>query len=151
MFQTTRTTLQASALEPYSFLSRFIDYESSSHRDSSGRFFIDRCGERFRTILNYLRSGSIHCTNDAAELRALAEEAEFYCLDRLAKIVGRELDRIALENQLTEMQYVCDCAKSNLANSAYKNIDLKLPHSPVDVKTASSNSRDSEFRLDADF
>ncbi len=101
-------------------------------------------------MLNYLRTGAIHCTNDAAQLRALAEEAEFYCMDRLAAIVRRELDRIALEEQMAAMRNECNCSAKRTAVIC-KNIDFSTPASPVDVKITANNRLDWEFRLDVDF
>lgn len=47
-------------------------------RDSGGNVFIDRDGHRFRHVLNYLRSGTLHVGPDPYALREVLEEAEYY-------------------------------------------------------------------------
>lgn len=76
-YTTTKQTL-CGAVEPHSMLARIIQCGIPSRRDATGRIFIDRDGVRFRSVLNYLRSASIHCTHDRTALRELAEEAEYF-------------------------------------------------------------------------
>lgn len=45
-------------------------------------FFIDRDGQRFPAILNFLRSGTVHIEGKQ-ELRELLEEAEYFSLEPL--------------------------------------------------------------------
>ena len=45
-------------------------------------FFIDRCGQRFPAILNFLRNGTVHIEGEQA-LRELLEEAEYFSLEPL--------------------------------------------------------------------
>jgi hypothetical protein len=77
-FATTRHTL-CSALEPRSMLAAmFADGGLPSRTDRHGCVFIDRDGGRFRLILNYLRSGTVHCDPDRTALSELLEEAEYF-------------------------------------------------------------------------
>ena len=46
---------------------------------------IDRDGTHFRFILNYLRTGAVSAPPDPASKQELAIEADYYCLDVLAR------------------------------------------------------------------
>jgi BTB/POZ domain len=79
-FATTRHTL-CSALEPRSMLAAMFGGGGGgipSRTDRHGCVFIDRDGGRFRQVLNYLRSGTVHCDADCAALSELLEEAEYF-------------------------------------------------------------------------
>ena len=53
-----------------------------------GRFFVDRNGERFGVILEYLRNGNkVVLPNDVSDLQALKLEAKFYCLPTLVQLI----------------------------------------------------------------
>lgn len=145
-FSTTRTTL--SLLEPGSFLARLalsgVDNGTggsagaglSTRRDASGRIFIDRDGERFRIVLNYLRTGTVHAS-DKDTLGALRDEAEFYCLPKLSALCSAELSRLELESYLVSLS----------SGNAKNELEVPVPKSPTGVTTAG----DSVFRLDAEF
>lgn len=49
-----------------------------AHQDSQGRYFIDRDGTYFDTVLAYLREQPIKIPHTFAERSALAAEASFY-------------------------------------------------------------------------
>jgi BTB/POZ domain len=77
-YATTRHTL-CSAREPRSMLAAmFAGGALPSRTDRHGCVFIDRDGGRFRQILNYLRSGTVHCDADRTALGELLEEAEYF-------------------------------------------------------------------------
>ena len=64
----------------------FLGNEDNSKQDSttnSGYYFIDRDGQLFRHILNYLRSGELRCPTNFQEYDQLLQEARFYHLDKL--------------------------------------------------------------------
>ena len=50
---------------------------------NNGSVFIDRDGKHFRSILNFLRDGSIPLPEDERELHELKTEARYYCIDQL--------------------------------------------------------------------
>ena len=75
-FQTARTTL---CQQQDSFLAGMVSGRHSVDRDRAGRIFIDRDGEQFRSILNFLRNPSKPPTpRDCTESELLAAESSFY-------------------------------------------------------------------------
>lgn len=75
-FQTARTTL---CQQPDSFLAGIASGRHSVDRDKSGKVFIDRDGEQFRSVLNFLRNPKKPpMPRDCVESELLAAEAAFY-------------------------------------------------------------------------
>eukprot|EP00667_Euglena_gracilis_P032482 EG_transcript_50024 len=60
-------------------------------RDETGRYFIDRDGQLFGHILNFLRTGALpqEVDDNDGVRRALAAEADFYQLRELAACLTR--------------------------------------------------------------
>lgn len=50
----------------------------AAYRDSQGRFFIDRDGKHFSTILSYLRQQPFDLPTTRADRDALAEEVRYF-------------------------------------------------------------------------
>ena len=64
--------------EPGSYLHSMFSGEWATLRDEQGRVFIDRDGQRFRHVLNFLRSGCLHVPRDDENFcTQLLEEADF--------------------------------------------------------------------------
>lgn len=76
------------AREHTSWLATSLD--TTALLDRRGRYFIDRDGDLFRFVLDYLRSGLIQIPKDFPDLELLRNEATFYGL----KIMKRLLDHI---------------------------------------------------------
>ena len=68
------TSLQTLTKDPNSKLAAMFSGKRSYH----DAFFIDRDGEHFRFILNYLRNGELILPEGATFLKELKAEAEFY-------------------------------------------------------------------------
>ncbi|KAI1702974.1 BTB/POZ domain-containing protein [Ditylenchus destructor] len=80
MFQTTKDTLSR---YPDTFLARMVNGGLSSAKDESGAYLIDADPEHFRTILNYLRRGSIKLDSSKMNLEDLLREADFFNIEPL--------------------------------------------------------------------
>ena len=76
LFTTTRTTL--CKYGNTMLASMFAGDMTPAYVDSQGRYFIDRDGTHFATILAYLREEPIRLPLAAKEKAALASEASFY-------------------------------------------------------------------------
>lgn len=75
-FITTRTTLCKHA---NSMLARMFSGDMTpALQDTQGRYFIDRSGEHFGTILAHLRNEPISVPTDHAKLQALVAEARYF-------------------------------------------------------------------------
>lgn len=59
-----------------SFLNSFFSGRHGTLQDREGRFFIDRDGEAFNVILNFLRTNRVHY--GAVDKALVHSEAEFY-------------------------------------------------------------------------
>lgn len=75
-YATTKATL---CKYDNSMLARMFSGDMApGHYDSKGRYFIDRNGELFGTILSFLRAEPINIPSDLVKRKALAQEARFF-------------------------------------------------------------------------
>ncbi|KAK3600777.1 hypothetical protein CHS0354_009206 [Potamilus streckersoni] len=81
-YKTTRATL---CKYPNSMLGAMFSSTLSTHVDQTGCYFIDRDGEIFKYILNYLRSSRLSLPTGFANLDQLSLEADFYQILPLIK------------------------------------------------------------------
>lgn len=86
LYTTTRGTLTRF---PSSMLGSVFKYAApvAITKDEHGRVFIDRDGELFRHILNYLRRGYLVLPEGFNELDMLSDEATFYELPKLVDLL----------------------------------------------------------------
>ncbi|KAJ8027835.1 BTB/POZ domain-containing protein KCTD21 [Holothuria leucospilota] len=86
LFTTTRATLTRF---PSSMLGAIFKYVGpvAISKDEHGRVFIDRDGDLFRHVLNYLRRGYLVLPEDFSKLDMLADEAMFYELPKLVDLI----------------------------------------------------------------
>lgn len=112
-FDTTPTTL-CNGDGRHSMLCKLATTTLPTRRDATGRIFIDRDGDRFAIILNYLRDGTVHVVDGVVPsvraqsggggggvaLTALREDARFYGLVQLERRVEEEIRRLELEECL---------------------------------------------------
>ena len=80
VYSTTRETLE---LVPDSMLAMILKSDVPVTMDEQGRPFIDRDGESFRHVLNFLRTGSLTCPSDSATRSRLRSDADYYGLPSL--------------------------------------------------------------------
>eukprot|EP00123_Amoebidium_parasiticum_P020713 comp5518_c0_seq1/m.1444 comp5518_c0_seq1/g.1444 ORF comp5518_c0_seq1/g.1444 comp5518_c0_seq1/m.1444 type:complete len:260 (-) comp5518_c0_seq1:360-1139(-) len=74
-YQTSKSTLLANE---ESFFSSLLSGRFPSTKDANGAYFIDRDGDTFKYVLEYLRCGS--ATVPACDRERVCREAEFFCL-----------------------------------------------------------------------
>ncbi|XP_071485391.1 BTB/POZ domain-containing protein KCTD8-like [Diadema antillarum] len=89
--QSYTTALSTLTKDRDSLLAELFTGRSESgllHRDSRGRYFIDRDGQLFRYILDYLRTHKLLLPEDFTEVSRLYEEARFYRLAGLMSMLG---------------------------------------------------------------
>lgn len=109
-FSTSRETLQTGVAKG-SMLCALVSKQSlPTVCDELGYMFIDRDGDRFGVLLNYLRSASLHIVGDRIPcegvpagfviLEHVLEEARFFGLDPLVTLLQYQIDQIALEQKL---------------------------------------------------
>jgi len=87
---------------PDSFLDRLVSGELPSTLDEQGRYFIDRNGELFVFVLDWLRTaGDAEVVARASPdvLGRLRIEADFYGIDDLAAACSTNLERLAQKDK----------------------------------------------------
>eukprot|EP00903_Cladosiphon_okamuranus_P019401 g17838.t1 len=62
--------------------------------DEDGFVFIDRDGERFRHVLNFLRCSSLPSFDEAWRYEEIMEEADFYAIEELRELCERQLEAL---------------------------------------------------------
>jgi len=87
IYATTSDTLRKS--DPESLFQQFTNGNSPWPRDSSDKFFIDRDGNTFVYILNYLRDGSVKLPTKELKARVI-REAKYYQLIGLVNILSHD-------------------------------------------------------------
>ncbi|XP_074602441.1 BTB/POZ domain-containing adapter for CUL3-mediated RhoA degradation protein 3-like [Brevipalpus obovatus] len=98
LFQTTIGTLTSQQ----GMLKSMLKGDFENKKDSDGFLMIDRDGEHFREILNFLRRGSISLSRSTKELEDILAEAEFYQIEPLVCMLKEKLS--ALEEKKTHFE-----------------------------------------------
>ncbi|XP_060568576.1 BTB/POZ domain-containing protein KCTD6-like [Ruditapes philippinarum] len=88
-YSSTKSTLTKVA---DSYLGRLMNGDLPCTRDEKGSFFIDRDGQVFRHILNYLRSDRLTTPFGFRDLKLLKVEADYYGLPGLVQEVDLVLN-----------------------------------------------------------
>ena len=93
IFQTTQGTLLS---DQNSMLAKMFSTEKngriSAIQDDSGAYFIDGCPKYFGIILNFLRRGVVE-KGANVDLKFLRNEAEYFCIQGLVKVVDEEIEK----------------------------------------------------------
>ncbi len=103
-FATTRTTLTS---HPDSVLAKMFSDPNPAMLDEEGRYFIDRDGEVFKVILEYLRSH--HLVDFGVSKQRIRLEAEFFGLDNLIQDLSHDTLPEPVQpaqNQLKKIFYI---------------------------------------------
>ncbi|EPT30651.1 K+ channel tetramerization domain-containing protein [Toxoplasma gondii TgCatPRC2] len=85
---------------------------SRDHGTEDKPIFVDRNGERFTYVLDFLRDGVLLCPREKILLQCLRLEAKFFALEPLLVEVERELEQIELENAARALRIVAARDKS---------------------------------------
>ncbi len=106
-FSTTRTTL---CRYEDTMLTLIISGHCPTSRDKHNRIFIDRDGELFNYVLNYLRTNKLSVDLNLIQLVNLRVEADFYRIDSMIQ----ELDELIVrEHERQEKRAVLQEVKLN--------------------------------------
>merc|ERR1711935_1002897 len=94
MFMTTQGTLLS---DQNSMLAKMFSLETNGGRfpgiqDENGAYFIDSCPKYFGIILNFLRRGVMEKVANV-DLKFLRNEAEYFCIQGLVKVVEEEIEK----------------------------------------------------------
>ena len=84
-YMTTKATLSR---YPESMLGAMFNGSLPNNTDENGCYFIDRDGDLFRHVLNFLRSSQLALPSDFKHLDQLAVEADFYQVQPLIQLVN---------------------------------------------------------------
>ena len=95
-------------------------------------YFIDRDGKTFRHILNYMRTNRLVLPDNFAGHEALLDEAKYYELDELVKLVESRMDaqRLKTSSQLADQ---LEMATRGLAVAASGTTTGKFRYHPYEV------------------
>ena len=75
---------------PDTMLRSMFSGKFTNNLDAKGRYFIDRDGEPFKYILNYLRDGKIDFSIGRDLLQRLRKEAEYFGLAKLVEEIDSD-------------------------------------------------------------
>ncbi|XP_078688086.1 uncharacterized protein LOC144920086 [Branchiostoma floridae x Branchiostoma belcheri] len=84
------TSLSTLTSYPDSMLGAMFSGDLPTGRDDQGRYFIDRDGELFRFVLNFLRTTELLLPDDFKEISQLKKEADFYQIQPLIEALRKE-------------------------------------------------------------
>ncbi|NXA33871.1 KCNRG protein, partial [Eudromia elegans] len=86
-FVTRASTLQRF---PESRLARMLSNDDREFKQVNGEYFVDRDGNLFSYIMDFLRTLQVSLPTDFSDYQRLQREAEFYELHALAELLGQE-------------------------------------------------------------
>lgn len=123
VYLTTRVTLTK---YPDSMLGAMFNGSMATGMDENGCHFIDRDGELFKYILNYLRSSKLSLPQEFKDLDQLGDEADFFQIAPLIEAIEK-LKHPAVEKKIVRMRYleVIEVRTGNLATMPTMNSRIK--------------------------
>lgn len=122
IYTTTKSTL---CKYPNSMIGAMFNGSMSTSLDENGCVFIDRDGELFKYVLNYLRSSRLALPSDFRDLDQLCAEADFYQITSLIENI--ELLKQPVPDKLVRIRYleVIEVRTGNLATMPTMNSRIK--------------------------
>jgi hypothetical protein len=119
-FTTSLTTLMT---EPDSMLAAMFSGRHELEKDDDGRVFIDRDGELFKYVLQYLRERELDLFQLPSGVKQrLKREAAFYCLPKLEEKLGSDAEAKALPGSVhlaVELVRVGSAEQRQFSNSIF--------------------------------
>ena len=122
IYQTTKSTL---CKYPNSMLGAMFNGSMSTAVDENGCHFVDRDGELFKYILNYLRSSRLALPVDFKELDQLCAEADFYQITELIDCVENLREPVYDKQKKIRYLEVIEVRTGNLATMPTMNSRIK--------------------------
>lgn len=97
-------------------------------RREKGRkeIFVDRNGERFSYILDYLRDGVLVCPLEKSLLQGLLLEAKFFGLPSMVSDIQTSLDFIQRQQACRAIQYASERYKTTTAESHFLSLEMGI-------------------------
>ncbi|KAK3257250.1 hypothetical protein CYMTET_33655 [Cymbomonas tetramitiformis] len=111
--------------------------------------FIDRDGERFRHILNYLRTGTVHLDSNPVKYQELLEEAQYFQLCGLENELEERLAMLEAKQSSREHTLPTLINSNNISTEAMDTIANTV--AAVMVQLQKIVPEDKTFRTDIDF
>ena len=131
LYTTTKVTLSR---YPNSMLGAMFNGSMPTTCDENGRYFIDRDGQMFVYILNFLRSSQLALPDDFKHYDQLAIEADFYQIEPLIQAVNNARQKVHQpEEQTGHLVEVIEVRTGSTAT---------MPTNNSRVKTIISGRRD---------
>ena len=125
LYTTSLTTLTK---YPDSMLGAMFSGRIPVAKDSKGNFFIDRDGETFRYVLNFLRSSKLRLPAEPHELEQLEDEADFYQIATLSEALKNSLPLKKTKQEapgdVVRVRLVASPKYSNVLLSVYGTVDV---------------------------
>ena len=137
-YKTTKSTLTK---YPDSMLGNMFGGKFALIKQADGSIFIDRDGETFQFILDYLRSGNITLPSNDLQFKKLKLEADFYQIQPLVDIIN------SIESKKGSMIMI----KSFFdANGIFRKIDIVGTQKVIDELIKLDSFKSTELAEDGD-
>ncbi|CAB4402357.1 unnamed protein product [Rhizophagus irregularis] len=127
LYTTTKDTL----LKYESFFSGLFSNNFSFTLDNNNNIFIDRSGELFKYVLEFLRNNTLpkRVLTDKALLEELLQEAEFYCIEKLITEIKLNLD--STKNIKIRLWDLEDYLKKDMILNELVRIDIMIQSADI--------------------
>lgn len=123
-YETTAETLSNAGT---SYFSARAEFCRSSGEE--GPLVLDRDGEMFRHVLNFLRGNALHM-DDEVSLRQLLDEADYFCIASLKDACAKKIAAI-LKKRAEEREDIRRCIVEAIEGAVSSNLNISTDHLAV--------------------